>query len=267
MSERVRRASSTFTVVTWNVNSIRKRLDIVLAWIARKRPDVLCLQETKCAEDRFPSIGFASLGYQVVVVGQKSYNGVAIASIRPQSEIDRSPVWPENPEARSAAVTVDGVRILNVYVPHGDEVGTPGFKHKLMWLERLRRRLDVAKTSPTIVSGDFNVAPEDRDAYDPQRRHERLICSTPEREHFRRLLDAGYVDAFRQVNGEGGHYTWWSHRVDAVVKNRGLRVDHHLVSRALRNRIVSVEFDVGERRHPGASDHAPVTLTINNHSR
>jgi exodeoxyribonuclease-3 len=247
-------------ITTWNVNSIRRRLDAVVEWTGSNAPDVLCLQETKCVEDQFPWIAFRGLGYEVRVVGQKAYNGVAILSRIQPEDVEFAPVDSGEGAARSIAATIGPHRILNVYVPHGDEVDAPRFHGKLAWLERLARLMRSDR--PAIVSGDFNVAPDDRDAYDPAARREKLICSTPERECFGRLLDTGYLDALRQLTPDGGHYTWWSHRVDAVRTNRGLRVDHHLVHRTLASGIRSVSIDRAERERPGASDHAPVTLEL-----
>ena len=248
-------------ITTWNVNSIRRRLDNVLDWIQREQPDVLCLQETKCTDDRFPWVVLKSLGYSVAIDGQRSYNGVAIASRGPLTEVTVRPVWPKDQDARSISCLVGSTRIVNVYVPYGEKVGTTKFSKKLRWLRRLRDYM-VEQEPPTIVSGDFNVAPDDRDVFDPRARHEKLICSTPERERLQALIDAGYRDALRMVTDEGGHYTWWSHRVGAVERNRGLRIDHHLVSNDIAPRIRRVSIDVRERRRSGASDHAPVTLDI-----
>ena len=166
--------------------------------------------------------------------------------------------------ARSLAATIEGVRVINVYVPYGEEVGSTRFRAKLKWLDRLKDVLDTGGTMPRIASGDFNIAPDDRDVYDPRRRHEKLICSTLERECFNVLLANGtYVDALRTVTDKGGLYSWWSHRAGAVDRNRGLRVDHHLVHRSLAKKIESVTIDVEERKRAGASDHAPVTLDCN----
>lgn len=250
------------TITTWNVNSIRRRLDAVLGWMERNEPDVLCLQETRCTEDQFPWIAFRALGYQVAAVGQKAYNGVAMVSRARQAAVDPNPVGSPDGTARSIAATINGLRILNVYVPHGDEVGSKGYEYKLDWLELLAQLLRSPSRRPVVVSGDFNVAPADRDVYDPEARRERLICSTGEREAFGQLLDAGYADAFRQRVSDTGHYTWWSHRIDAVRLNRGLRVDHHLVDSPLAPGIRTVRIDRGERQREGASDHAPVTLDL-----
>lgn len=247
-------------IATWNVNSIRRRIDAVMDWLERKRPEVLCLQETRCLEDQFPANRLRSLGYTPIVVGQAGVNGVAIMAREPHCDARAHPVWPGDADARSLAATVGRVRIVNVYVPYGEAVGTARFRRKLRWLDRLETLMSEGR--PGVVTGDFNVAPEDRDVYDPDGRRETLICSTPEREAFRALLETGYVDAFRKLSDDPGHYTWWSHRVDAVRRNRGLRVDHHLVHRRLSDCIQSVEIDVSERRRPGASDHAPVTLTL-----
>jgi len=247
-------------ITTWNVNSIRTRLDAVLDWMERNQPDVLCLQETKCTDDKFPWIGFSSVGYQPSFLGQPAYNGVAILSRSPQSDVLVQPVWPLHTEARSISSTIDGLRIVNVYVPYGQEVGVAKFRHKLRWLRRLKDL--IARGQPGVVSGDFNVAPDDRDVFDPKIRREKLICSTPERNAFKALLDTGYVDVLRHLSDEAGLYTWWSHRQGALARNHGLRVDHHLVHGSLATRIRSVTIDVDERRRPTPSDHAPVTLIL-----
>ena len=249
-------------IVTWNVNSIRRRLDGVLRWLERERPDILCLQETKCTDDVFPWIGFKGLGYELSYIGQRTYNGVAIVSLAPQTNIDIHPVWERDPDRRSIAATIDGFRIVNVYVPYGEKVGTQKFKKKLRWLDCLRTMLVAANDERMIVSGDLNVAPDDRDVYDPRTRREKLICSSTEREGFRALLETGFVDALRECTDQSGLYTWWSHRVGALERNRGLRVDHHLVHSSLQKRIQSVNIDVAERKRPNASDHTPVTLTL-----
>lgn len=250
-------------VTTWNVNSIRRRLQAVLRYLESEQPDILCLQETKCTEDEFPWIDFVSRGYVVSVAGQHTYNGVAIVSRLAQIDVDQNPVPAALDEARSLKATIQGVRVLNVYVPYGKAVGTAQFKGKLRWLDSLQTILAIEDKRPQIICGDFNVAPDDRDVYDPRTRREKLICSTPERERFSQLLrKEGYVDAFRTLCHEAGHYTWWSHRRNAFARNRGLRVDHHLVDGSLADSIQSVEIDVKERGLPGASDHARVTLIV-----
>lgn len=249
-------------ITTWNVNSIRKRLDGVLQWLERERPDILCLQETKCTDDTFPWIGFKSAGYEISYTGQPAYNGVAIVSRLPQEEINLHPVAPNNEDRRSIASTIDGIRIINVYVPYGEKVGSEKFSKKLLWINSLREQLVEPANTRMIVTGDFNIAPDDRDVYDPEARHEKLICSTLERNGFRALLKAGFVDALRQCTDQANLYTWWSHRVGAVEDNRGLRVDHHLVHNSLEKHIQSVEIDTEERKRPNSSDHTPITLTI-----
>jgi exodeoxyribonuclease-3 len=249
-------------IVTWNVNSIRRRLDGVLSWLERQRPDVVCLQETKCTDDVFPWIGFKSLGYEVSFTGQQSYNGVAIVSRSPQKDRDFYPLGTSSTEKRAIAATIDGVRILNVYVPYGEKVGSAKFSTKLEWLKRLNGVLRKTEERGMVISGDFNVAPDDRDVYDPIVRRDKLICSTPERDHFDAVLEAGFIDAFRHCTDEEGHYTWWSYRPGAVERNRGLRIDHHLVHASLKSRIQSVDIDTAERKNPDASDHTPVTLTL-----
>lgn len=252
-------------LATWNVNSIRARLDRVLAWLESRRPDVCCLQETKCVDGEFPRAEIEALGYAVETYGQPTYNGVAILSREPITNVVRG-LPDDGPDAdrRLIVGTVGDLEVWGLYVVNGQSVGTEKFDFKLAWLERLRAfvesRFDPARK--VVLCGDFNVAPDDRDVWDPAAWKERILCSTPEREALRRLLDVGFQDAFRAFHEEGGHYSWWDYRRLAFPKNRGLRIDHVFVSPAALEACRGVEIDREERKGKKPSDHAPVVATF-----
>ncbi|MEE9277070.1 MAG: exodeoxyribonuclease III [Dehalococcoidia bacterium] len=251
-------------IVTWNVNSIRARENRVLNWLQQARPDVLCLQELKCTEEQFPYDGFEQLGYYLTIHGQKTYNGVAIASLDPPADVETAVPWPDDSHARGIAATVNGLRVVSVYVPNGAEVGSEKYAYKLEWLDRLQGWVEehASAGEPLVLCGDFNVAPQDRDVHDPDAWREKVLCSTPERERFQALTAWGLVDAFRCFHEEEGRFTWWDYRAGALQRNLGLRIDHHLVTPALLQRAEDVEIDVDERRGDKPSDHAPVTLVL-----
>ena len=251
-------------IVTWNVNSIRARKERVLAWVAAHQPDVLCLQEIKCLPGQFPVADFEALGYRLTIHGQKTYNGVAIAACAPITDVQPAFHWPEDVQARTIAATVNGIRVHNLYVPNGSEVGSDKYAYKLEWLARLRGWLDAhaAPTDALLFCGDFNIAPGDRDVPDHAAWREQIFCSTPEREHFQRLEAWGLHDAFRHLDDRAGQYTWWDYRGGAFPRNNGLRIDHHLLTAPLVARLQSVSIDYDERAADKPSDHAPVTLTM-----
>jgi len=255
-------------ITTWNVNSIRARLDRALDWVDEHEPDVLCLQETKCLDEQFPREPFQERGYHVQTFGQKTYNGVALLSRAAPVDVARDLPWSGDGEARGITAVVDDVRIVNLYVVNGKAVGDPKFARKLDWLDHLQQWLQ-AHASPDellCVCGDFNIAPQDIDVYDPVAWHERILCSSPERERFQRLLDWGLVDSFRQVDDGPGRYTWWDMRTRGFERGEGLRIDHLLVTEGLLEAMQDVEIDTAERgrEHPSVkpSDHAPVTLVL-----
>ena len=251
-------------IVTWNVNSIRARKERVLAWVAAHKPDVLCLQETKCLPDQFPTAEFEALGYQFTIHGQKTYNGVAIAARAPLADVQPAFHWPDDAQARTLAATVNGIRVHNLYVPNGSEVGSEKYAYKLEWLERLCAWLDAhaAPTDPLLFCGDFNIAPDDRDVPDPEAWREHVLCSTPERARFRNLEAWGLQDALRHLDDRAGQYTWWDYRAGAFPRNNGLRIDLHLVTAPLVARLQNVSIDYDERAGEKPSDHAPVTLSL-----
>lgn len=248
-------------IATWNVNSIRARLPRLLAWLEDRRPDVLCVQELKCLEDQFPAAEIAALGYRAIVNGQRTYNGVAILA---RSEI-ADPLSGlsdavQDPQSRVIAGTVFGVRILSVYVPSGQDVGSPAYQYKLEWLDRLRRYLDARHqaSEPIVVCGDFNVAPEPRDVHDPAAWEGRTLFTIPERDALRRLCAFGLTDTFRQHHAEEGRFSWWDYRMLGFPKNRGLRLDHVYATSPIAERCDAADIDREARKGKQPSDHAPV---------
>lgn len=252
-------------IATYNINSIRTRLPRLLDWLGRERPDVVCLQETKVTDDLFPRPELEALGYRVEIHGQPTYNGVAILSLAPLGEVRRGlPGDDEDKQARYLAATVDGVRVIDVYVPNGSEVGSDKYAYKLAWLERLRRHLewDHAPGEPLVLCGDFNIAPEDRDVHDPRAWAGKVLCSDPERAALRGLLDWGLTDAFRAREPGEGHYSWWDYRGGAFWRGQGLRIDLHLVTPPVAARVREASIRRDERKGDKPSDHAPVVLEI-----
>lgn len=263
-----------FVVATWNVNSLRMRQERLLAWLADKRPDVVCLQELKLETNSFPSLDFLNAGYRAVVVGQKTYNGVGILVRQEHGLADvvaglgHDEDLPD-PEARLIAATVPGlgVRVVSAYVPNGQTLPSDKYDYKLRWLERLRRYLLAAResqpTQPVLVCGDFNVAPDDRDVYDPSMWRDTVICHPTVRAAYQALLDLGFRDALRLLRQDPGLYTFWDYRMLAFPKNQGLRIDHILVNDPLRDRVREVYVDRQARKGKSPSDHAPLLVRIN----
>ncbi len=252
-------------IATWNINSIRMRLPRLQQWLERRRPDVVCFQETKVVDDDFPVEPLRSLGYHCSYRGEKSYNGVAILSLAAPSDlVTRMPDEGADAPSRFIAGTFEGVRVVNIYAPNGSEVGSDKYAFKLEWYKRLRRYLDESANalSLVLVCGDFNVAPEDRDVWDPEQWRGQILCSEPERSAFRDLLAWGFTDALRSLRPEGGLYTWWDYRGGAFHRGWGLRIDHVLLSPPLAQRCALVEIDREERKGEKPSDHAPVVATF-----
>jgi exodeoxyribonuclease-3 len=252
-------------ITSWNVNSVRARLDRVLDWIDAHQPDVLCMQETKCIDAELPVDRFRERGYAIESVGQKTYNGVAILSRTPMTDVLRALPDAEDPQARGISARIDGVRVVNLYVPNGGELTSDKYPYKLGWLDKLVERLRPWAGEPLVVCGDFNIAPADADCYDPDGWRGQVLVSDPERSRFRQLLDLGLTDAWRVFHKDAGLYTWWDYRNDGFSQNKGLRIDHHLVSAAVLARATDVSVDLLERGKPQASDHAPVTLHLRDH--
>lgn len=252
-------------LVTWNVNSIRARLPRVTAFLKRVAPDVACLQETKVLDADFPADAFKELGYHATFHGQKTYNGVAILSLAPPAEVVKGMGDGEaDPEARLVAATIAGVRVIDVYVPNGQTVESPKYAYKLRWLARLRAFLDrnCKADQPLVVAGDWNVAPEDRDVWDPAAWRGQVLFSEPEKAALREVAAFGLVDALREKSQEGGVFTWWDYRMGAFHRGFGLRIDHLLMTRPLAARLRTVVVERDERKGPEPSDHAPLVAEL-----
>jgi exodeoxyribonuclease-3 len=255
-------------IASWNVNSIRSRLDQLTAWLARSAPDVLCMQETKVEDDLFPHQALAEVGYRAVTFGQKTYNGVAIAARLGLAIEDVKQNLDDDPpdaQRRLIAATIEGVRIVDVYVPNGQAVGTPAFAYKLEWLDRLHRDLSAHGTpeQEILVCGDFNVAPERIDVSEPKKWEGSVLFTTEERSALKKLLGWGMVDIFRALHkDEPGLYSWWDYRMGAFRKNRGLRIDLALGTPALAARCKAAAIDKRPRELERPSDHAPVIVEI-----
>jgi len=251
-------------IASWNVNSLRKRQDQLFAWLTSSDPDVVCLQETKCPDDQFPELALRSAGYHSVFHGEKSYNGVAILSKTEPSEVRASLCDEvEDPQARVISARIDGVRVYSVYAPNGQAVGSSAYEYKLKWYRRLRDCLkrDAARSGAAdriVVSGDFNVAPEDIDVHDPALWHGAIMCSDGERAAFQDLCSVGLVDTLRLHHNEPGLFTWWDYRMLAFPKNRGLRIDAVLASKPLADVCVDAGIDRDVRKGKEPSDHAPI---------
>jgi exodeoxyribonuclease III len=251
-------------IATWNVNSIRARHDRVVAWLAAEQPDVLCMQEIKVETAAFPGDAIAAAGYQVVAIGQRSYNGVAIASREPITDVTTGfGDDAADDEARFMVGTVRGVRIASAYMPNGGG-GPERFSYKLEWMARLRRWLDgyADPAQAFALCGDFNVAPEDRDIHDPARWEGAVLCTPEERSALSNVRAWGFDDVFRRHHAEGGRFTWWDYRGVAFFKDQGLRIDHVWATPALAARSTACEIDRLARKGQNASDHAPVTATF-----
>lgn len=251
-------------IASWNVNSIRARLDHVKTWLAARNPDVLLVQELKATE--FPALFFKELGYESEAVTQKSYNGVAILSRHPIQVISTTLIGDEmDSHARFLEAVIRGIRIVNIYLPNGNPVGTDKFFYKLAWMDRLHEQMQLWLKSgvSTVVGGDFNVIPEDIDCHKPSSwMHDALFQPEP-RARYRALLEIGYTDAFRYLHpSEGGQFTFWDYFRKAFEHNRGIRIDHFLLSPELKERLQSCEIDKGPRAMDKPSDHTPIVVNL-----
>ena len=252
-------------IVTWNVNSLRARMPRVIEFLSDRKPDVVCLQETKVVDELFPLEPLEKLGYSVAFHGQKTYNGVAILSRVGLEDVQRGmPDDEEGAQARVIAATVDDVLLLNLYVVNGKEVGDAKFTFKLDWMERVTRmiedRYDMGEK--VVITGDFNVTFDDRDVYDPDKWRDKIHCSQPERDALKAMMKPGLVDAFRHFEQEAGHYTWWDFRTRGFQRGNGLRIDHFLVSDPVLSSATGVRIDLDMRGGEKPSDHAPVILSV-----
>ncbi len=253
-------------IVSWNINSLRKRQDRLFAWLEATKPDIVCLQETKVPDDQFPELALRGVGYHSAFHGEKSYNGVAILSKSELRDVRLSLCDEvEDRQARVIAATIDELRVYSIYAPNGQAVGSPAYDYKLKWYARLRNCLtrDLSAHRKLIVAGDFNVAPKDEDVYDPALWRGAIMCSDGERAVFQELCGTELVDTLRLHHPESGLFTWWDYRMLAFPKNRGLRIDAVLASTELAKPCTASGIDREMRKGKDPSDHAPIWAEFN----
>jgi len=251
-------------LATWNVNSLKVRLPQVLDFLVVHKPDVLCLQETKLEDDKFPVLDILSAGYQVVFSGQKTYNGVAILSLQAPQEVTMGIADFDDPQKRVIAVLINGVRVVCVYIPNGESVTSEKYGYKLDWLRRLNSclKMELEKYPRLAILGDYNIAPEDRDVHDPKFWEGKVLFSEREKAAFNELVALGLCDSFRLFEQAEKSYTWWDYRMNDFKRNLGLRIDHILLSAELVKNCKSCSIDRDRRTHDRPSDHAPVMVEI-----
>jgi exodeoxyribonuclease-3 len=253
--------TKTMKVASWNINSLRKRQDRLFSWLENTKPDIVCLQETKCPDEQFPELALRAIGYRCVYHGEKSYNGVAILSKTALHDVHAS-LCDEvaDSQARVIAATLEDLRVYSIYAPNGQVVGSPAYDYKLKWYMRLRKCLTNERSlhRQLVVAGDFNVAPKDEDVYDPVLWRGAIMCSDGERAVFQQLCGTELIDTLRLHHHEPGLFTWWDYRMLAFPKNRGLRIDAVLVSTELAQRCTASGIDREMRKGKDPSDHAPI---------
>ncbi|GGX31931.1 exodeoxyribonuclease III [Undibacterium squillarum] len=251
-------------LTTWNVNSLKVRLPQVLQWLQTNPVDVLCIQETKLTDDKFPQAEIEAAGYHVVFTGQKTYNGVAILSRHPIEDVQKNNPLFEDEQQRIIAATIAGMRIICAYIPNGQAPGTDKFSYKLRWLEALEQWLqqEMAKHPNLALLGDYNIAPDDRDVHDPAAWEGMNLVSPEERTAFQRLIALGLSDSFRQFEQPEKTFSWWDYRALGFRLNKGVRIDHVLLSAPLAQRCISCAVDKVPRKWEQPSDHAPVTAEL-----
>ena len=253
-------------IATFNVNGIAARLPRLLEWLESRKPDVACLQEVKCVDERFPAADIEALGYHVLVHGQKSFNGVAILSREPATEVQRGlPGDDADEQARYLEADVNGVRIASIYLPNGNPQPGPKFDYKLAWMKRLEARaaLLLASETPTVLAGDYNVAPEDRDVFSMQAMANDALVQPESRAALRRIVHQGWTEAMRAVHPADDHlYTFWDYQAGCWPRNAGLRIDHFLLCPRVADRLTNATVDREARGAEKASDHAPVWIEI-----
>ena len=246
-------------IASWNINSLRKRQERLFAWLDAEKPDIVCLQETKCPDELFPALALQAVGYRSAYHGEKSYNGVAILAkaelrdVRPSLSDEVA-----DPQARVIAASIGDVRVFSIYAPNGQAVGLPAYQYKLHWYRRLRDCLAKEKSSELLVCGDFDVAPEDIDVYDPDLWRGAIMASDSERAAFRELCEIGLRDTLRIHHKQGALFSWWDYQMRAFEKNRGLRIDAVLASEKLAAKCIASGIDREMRKGEEPSDHAPV---------
>ncbi len=253
-----------FKLASWNVNSLKVRLDQVVDWMESSQVDVLAMQETKLLDENFPAAAFTDRGYQVVYAGQKTYNGVAVVSRTPMTEVITDIEGLEDPQRRILAVTVSGIRLINLYVPNGADLTSDKYPYKLNWLQKVTAfiQLQLQLYPKVAVVGDFNIAPDDRDVHDPLEWQGCVLVSPAEREAFSGLLSLGLHDSFRNFEQEEKLFSWWDYRAAGFRRNRGLRIDHVLLNKELNTLCRQSKIDKEPRKVERPSDHAPVWVEL-----
>jgi exodeoxyribonuclease-3 len=252
-------------IATWNVNSVKARLEHLLAWLGEAQPDVLCLQEIKCATDEFPRLELQGLGYRVEALGQRSYNGVAILSKLPATDVLRGlPGDTADEQARYLEATFGDVRVASIYLPNGNPVDTDKFTYKLAWMKRLRARAAalLATEQAVVLAGDYNIIPNDDDVYDPEAWRNDALFRPESRAEFRALAHLGFVDAFRVYHSEPHRYSFWDYQQGRWYRDEGIRIDHLMLSPQAADRLVAADIDKAPRGKDKASDHTPVWCEI-----
>ena len=260
-------------IATWNVNSVRTRLSQIINWINQVNPDILCLQETKVIDNDFPIKAFEALGYEVIAFGQKSYNGVAIISkIESENVIkgfssflrDKNDLNKIEDQKRLITADINGVKIINVYVPNGSSLHSEKFDYKINWLNCLSSFLDQQEKKGELICllGDFNIAPSNKDIHNPQRYEGGIMASEIERNALKNVLKGRLIDSFRIYEKNTGHWSWWDYRNNAYELNKGWRIDHIYISKALTSKLKSCVIDSNPRGNLQPSDHAPVMINL-----
>ena len=247
-------------IASWNVNSIKVRIDHVLEWLDYAKPDVLGLQELKLPSENFPHAALAEVGYSCLVNGQKTYNGVAILTRQPATAVSHGIPGYTDPQKRVTAITLDGARVICIYVPNGESVESDKYRYKLDWLAALTGwlRSELAQHPSLALLGDFNIAPDDRDVHDPQAWAGKVLCSDSERAAYQQLTRLGLQDTFRLFDQPERSFSWWDYRMNAFRRKMGMRIDHILASDKLAGTCLSCAIDSEPRRNERPSDHAPV---------
>lgn len=254
----------SYKIATWNVNSLKVRLHHVLRWLEENQPDVLGLQETKTTDDVFPAAELEAAGYKVVFAGQKTYNGVAVLAKADIADAVTDFPGFEDEQRRIMAVTVNGVRVINLYVPNGQDLDSPKFEYKRQWIEALNRYLknQLAEHDKLVMMGDFNITTDDADIYDPADWGDGIHASPIEREWLQGLKDLGVIDTYRQFEQDEKSFSWWDYRGGAFWKNKGLRIDYVFASEAMSKVCTECRIDKRERQFKQPSDHAPVIASF-----
>ena len=260
-------------IATWNVNSIRTRLSQIINWINQVKPDILCLQETKVINDDFPLEPFEKLGYEVIIHGQKSYNGVAILSKNKIEKVNKGFI--SNPieenikneffeQKRLISAVINGLRIVNIYVPNGSSLDSDKFKYKIEWLKRLSYFIDEEQRKGELICllGDFNIAPSEIDIHSPKKYDKGIMASDIERDALNNVLKGRFIDSFRVFEKNTGHWSWWDYRNNAFELNKGWRIDHIYISKKLSSKLKSCVIERSQRENIQPSDHVPVMINL-----